>query len=371
MISIIKKIPLLNCEENLYTGVIFKNCFYNFLNPKFKLVDIYNCKLKKEHSINLCNGYKSITNSKNCNLFYTVKNDDDENLYIVDSKYNEIDKIKLNISNNYKSDIKSITYDEDKNKIIIALKNKVYSVTIDGDFIKEEISKSSLEKISTKYIKTNIVRGLNGCCQNTTSSIYEPYITSVGIFCNKLFITYIKDNSLYLSELSNNGNIVDTYYIDDNIEVNAIFDVNKNMQLLVTKQEKYNYIYITDYCCENKKCINNYCLICKDNFEEDCYLECENECNEECYLECENECRDYDADVIESIALIETALSHILNAEGEKIQKAVCLSDNVCDLIKTNDSVSKTITNITLLEQILLNKLELVHKKSCCFEECD
>ena len=32
-------------------------------------------------------------------------------------------------------------------------------------------------------------------------------------------------------------------------------------------------------------------------------------------------------DIIESVALQETALSHILNAEGEKIQKMVALPD--------------------------------------------
>lgn len=32
-------------------------------------------------------------------------------------------------------------------------------------------------------------------------------------------------------------------------------------------------------------------------------------------------------DLIESVALQETALSHILNAEGEKIQKVVATSD--------------------------------------------
>ena len=303
-------------------------------------------------------------------MFYTVKRDDNENIYIIDNEYNEIDKIKLSIPNNYKNEIKSITYDKYKSKIIVALKNKIYSVTTDGDFIKDELSNSALEKISTKYNKNNIIRGLNGCCQNTTSSIYESCITSAGIFCNELFITYMKDNSLYLSLLSNNGNIANTYYIDDDIKVNAIFEVNKNMQLLITKQEKYNYIYITDYCCKNEKCVNNYCLICND-CDNNCCLECNNKCNNECYIECENICKDYDVDIIESIALIETALSHILNAEGEKIQKAVCVSDSVCELIRVNDSVSKTITNITLLEQILLNKLEIVHNKNCCFNECD
>ncbi|MEG2014246.1 MAG: hypothetical protein RR086_00800 [Clostridia bacterium] len=61
--------------------------------------------------------------------------------------------------------------------------------------------------------------------------------------------------------------------------------------------------------------------------------------------------------IIESIALEQTALSHILNAEGEKIQKALTLTNNVDTLLKVNCSVRETIERITELEIILLNKL--------------
>ena len=43
-------------------------------------------------------------------------------------------------------------------------------------------------------------------------------------------------------------------------------------------------------------------------------------------------------DIIESVALQETALSHILNAEGEKIQKMVALPDVTPEvLLATNN----------------------------------
>ena len=45
-------------------------------------------------------------------------------------------------------------------------------------------------------------------------------------------------------------------------------------------------------------------------------------------------------DIIESVALEETALSHILNAEGEKIQKMVAMPDITPEmLLATNKSV--------------------------------
>ena len=43
--------------------------------------------------------------------------------------------------------------------------------------------------------------------------------------------------------------------------------------------------------------------------------------------------------LIESIAVEETALRHILNAEGEKLQKAVSMDCSMRELLEVNESV--------------------------------
>lgn len=65
-------------------------------------------------------------------------------------------------------------------------------------------------------------------------------------------------------------------------------------------------------------------------------------------------------DVIESIALVEASLAHILNAEGEKLQKVVKLACTVEDLLKINKSVRSTLIHATFLEHTLFAKLETV-----------
>lgn len=65
-------------------------------------------------------------------------------------------------------------------------------------------------------------------------------------------------------------------------------------------------------------------------------------------------------DVINSIALVEAALAHILNAEGEKLQKAVQLACSIDDLLKINRSVRSTLIHATFLEHTLFAKLETV-----------
>ncbi len=67
------------------------------------------------------------------------------------------------------------------------------------------------------------------------------------------------------------------------------------------------------------------------------------------------------SDMIESIALVEAALSHILNAEGEKIQE-VEVSGGIEELLSINRSINKTIINAIHLEQAYYLRLEAVNE---------
>lgn len=78
------------------------------------------------------------------------------------------------------------------------------------------------------------------------------------------------------------------------------------------------------------------------------------------------ECTDIDkccasASLLQSIALEETAISHILNAEGEKIQKVLSLHNCDCKyILDVNKSVQDTIEKVTSLETVLKEKLDLI-----------
>ena len=65
--------------------------------------------------------------------------------------------------------------------------------------------------------------------------------------------------------------------------------------------------------------------------------------------------------VLQSIALEETAISHILNAEGEKIQAVLAMHNCDCkDVLEVNKSVQDMVDKITTLEIVLKAKLELI-----------
>lgn len=61
-----------------------------------------------------------------------------------------------------------------------------------------------------------------------------------------------------------------------------------------------------------------------------------------------------------SVALEEAGIAHILNAEGEKLQKAVATCTSIQELLCVNESVRRTVTQIVLLEGQLYSKLESI-----------
>lgn len=73
------------------------------------------------------------------------------------------------------------------------------------------------------------------------------------------------------------------------------------------------------------------------------------------------------SDIITSVALEQTGLSHILNAEGEKIQAFVGREASAFDLLEANESVRNTIDAVTRLEMVLQSKLYLF--KDCVCSE--
>ena len=64
-------------------------------------------------------------------------------------------------------------------------------------------------------------------------------------------------------------------------------------------------------------------------------------------------------DVMLSVALQQTALSHILNAEGEKLQKIFAMDVDHETILAANRSVESMVDAAAQLEAILRSKLDL------------
>lgn len=66
-------------------------------------------------------------------------------------------------------------------------------------------------------------------------------------------------------------------------------------------------------------------------------------------------------DLLESIALQESALSHILCAESQKMKTAMALEKvDLCKLLEINDSATNMVHAVANLELALKDKLEFI-----------
>ncbi len=85
---------------------------------------------------------------------------------------------------------------------------------------------------------------------------------------------------------------------------------------------------------------------------------CEPPCKKRPPRPCEQEL----CDILESVARVEAALSHILNAEGEKLQRILQLSDEPQEIMAVNNSIIETLASATHLEYVLFEKLRLAER---------
>lgn len=66
-------------------------------------------------------------------------------------------------------------------------------------------------------------------------------------------------------------------------------------------------------------------------------------------------------DLLESIALQESALSHILCAESQKMKTAMTMKEvDLCKLLEINDSATNMVHAVANLELALKDKLEFI-----------
>ena len=77
-------------------------------------------------------------------------------------------------------------------------------------------------------------------------------------------------------------------------------------------------------------------------------------------------------DLLESIALQESALSYILCAESQKMKTALNMEElDLCKLLEVNDSATNMVHAVANLELVLKDKLEFVSNNLYCMPPCN
>lgn len=314
-IADIKSFKKLPCSYNCckITDGTYDGCHYYFAAEnsilKICLKNMRCCTIKTSHN------YCFITYDCKHKEFIAIDYGCNKRIYFLDKDLNEKKSVALNITKPLKID--SISYYKEKDCIIISTRERNILVDKCG-----------------KEIKSNLKLL---CCQNYVS------IFALGCF----FITLYTDSHSSYIYLYYENKIIEKYCLNKKIFYPIeILSVNCNTDdellyitlLTVNYNREYFTVTININVHEYKKfiCLND----CKDS---PCPAD-----NSTTY------------DIIESIALMEAGLSHIVNAEGEKLQKAIKLSNCVEDLININKSVDKTLLSVTNIENLLYQKLMAV-----------
>lgn len=200
----------------------------------------------------------------------------------------------------------------------------------------------------------------NGCCK-TLYHCCEESITGVLSLCPGYLITSYNQGVQTLTVLGACNTPVKTCIISPEFSVRTVLfnpcsEDCPALECFVLKKECYSYMYripLGRFQLGYAPCQCNYriCKPCPPSPPPHPGHGCD--------------------DVLESIALVEASLAHILNAEGEKLQKVLAQSDDIEEILCVNRAVTQSVVKVTHLEQVLYDKLTALNtlcppKNPCC-----
>lgn len=313
-----------------YIGLAFDGCYFYLTCPYSYEITKFDKSFCEIECLETLKPYNCICYDPKENCFWAAVNACYNKLYKLNSCFQEIDAVTVDPIDNCGSVIMGISYDCFANCLVVAFTDGIV-----------RFSPEFPEKFDV----------LETSCDSWTTGVLSVAPT--------LIITTLHNGKQYLEIYDCINNLERKIEVPNCCVIESIVfnpcehhhNSNFYFTILATKNNCYSYILecCFDFCdLKIYKC--NCRICCKD-------------CCEPC-IEHPNSC----SDIIESIALIEASLSHILNAEGEKLQKIIASTDNINTILCANKAVNETIVNVTHLEIILHDKL--AELKDCCCQPC-
>lgn len=325
--------------ENNYKGIACDGQFFYLTMPNEKKIHKYDqhFNLMEQYNVRRCYSAICYDNAENC--FWASDDRHHGLLFKLNTSLKETESVPIRCDKRF-SEITGLTWDCKTGSLFVSFSDFIVECSMDGHMIR--------------------------MLQETD----EGPLLGVLSICPYYAVVLEHDHIQMIDVYSTDGQFMGSYNTPDACKIKDLVfhagaDPEQNKIHFVVLAASHNAGSRLLQCMiESSDVILHPCNY--DSFCQSCDCRCKCDCKPKCKCkECEEEiCVN---DLIESIAKMETALSHILNAEGEKLQKAVAIADDICDLLEVNKAVNKTITSITFLEQILYAKLEaaLDKRKDC------
>lgn len=302
----------LDRDGHSYKGIAFDGCHFYLTSQN--IICVYDFCMRKIKDIKTCRCFTSICYDSSKNCFWALS-ENDCNAYKLDQNLQEVDCLSL--PHKYGKPT-SISCGENNSELLIAAGNNIFSI---------------FKSDSKSEQKINCIPDAVTLCVSGTD---DGYLFS-GIFNYGNIIRHCSSSELSCGILLPEGYV--PVAMAKGCYSHEIF-------LLIVKNHcYYRVIRCTVECC---KC-------CKPSCDKHCESCGDDDCKES-YMEREL------SDIIESIALSETALSNIINAEADKLQRILELTCDPEVILETNKSISKVISKVTHLEFVLFDKLQAVQE---------
>jgi hypothetical protein len=329
-----------------YRGMAFDGCRFYLTQPQHCRIQTFNACFQGQETILTCRPYACLCYDRAEHCFWASGEQKADTIFKLDCHFVEVACLHIKNSASKCSPIVGLSYNCDKNTLLIAFPDSLMDITKDG------------------------------CCACTVKTPRKTRNCSVLSIPPYYITVYVQKRRQYIGIYTCDGCLIKNYRFPRKQAIEAILLTSGNKEL---DNGCYFYVLVT------KRCRHSQVLVCPFD---SCGLgmllcKCNNCCSHHCdkalcpdhplppKLPCPPPCP---ADVITSVALTETALAHILNAEGEKIQKALGSTDNIDDLLAINHSINQTLINVTHLEHVLFAKLDItlhnIHPRQQA-SECD
>lgn len=414
-------------KNKAYLGIAYDGK-QTYLSSNDREIFILNDNCNCMSEIHTCRNYHTFCYDSARGCFFAASQEEAGVLFCLNDKFEETDNIHLHIQNTEVNTIDHLVYDSFTKLLYFTAENKFFSADQTGSVQEIFEFEKTVENIGgiclhidyviilsyqnekpyfSIYMRTNgsilenqrLPENLNVSSMALIQESANPFSLSLRLLGAKQDnIPYLIDykpnlgifNQESIKNLSEEENTdsssdIQMQQIRNNGMVNPFFNSRfkgSNADGAGNYQSVKQNIGDSMPCCPEPSSNGNnnsnnckYCNSCDDCDNCDNCDNCDygNNCNNcdnnngntNCCQPC---CYQAYSDIIESIALTEASIAHVLNAEGEKLQKAIACSCNVTELLKVNESVIKTIIHSTHLEQTLFYKLESVLQADCC--EC-
>lgn len=335
MLSFYSESPLPVSAGGTYRGAAFDGCRFYLTSHRECSVAVTDRKLCVLKNKETCRPYTAICYDFARDCFWALSDRLRFTVFRLDRCFREIDRFNPRVNDSFTAPLNDISFCCDGGCLLAAAGNQLLKINPDT----KEACPLCRPREYTLI--------LSALC-------LPPYIIFFALRgCTAYFVLTAHDGKILAEERTDEIPTATAMLLDP-CSCNLLVLTNKHSCSPYFLRARLQEKIITTLC----PCNRELCRKCKEK--------CREKCEEKCRCCAEREC----ADILESIALTEAATAHILNAEGEKLQKAIEQSADTCDLLKINKSVQKTILYVTRLEKVLISKLEALQNICGFCEPC-